>query len=95
MPQGGPHEHTLCWDCAKACAGCPWSQYHPRTVKGWVATPTKVKPCSSDSKKGEGYDNSYIVRSCPLFVRDAEGYGLKWSNKKNTTIRRNYGKVVK
>ena len=83
------YQHTICWDCANACGNCPWSGYHHRPVKGWVATPTKIKLRSSGNKYGEGFDSSYIVQSCPLFKRDAVGHGMKWAAKQNTTIRRN------
>lgn len=95
MPKGGPHQFTLCWDCEKACGDCPWSQRGHMPVDGWVATPTKVKLRAKTNPYGESYDNSYIVHSCPLFVRDATEYGMKWTKKHNTIIRRNVKKVVK
>lgn len=60
--------NTLCWDCARATGACSWSQsFVP--VKGWQAIPTK--------QKAFGYSDTYIVISCPLFVRDSTGYGQK------------------
>lgn len=78
-------EHTICWDCKKACCGCSWSaEFKP--VKGWVATPAKIK-----SIQGQ-YQGSFIVHECPQFERDATGFGMKWTKKPNTIIRRNYKK---
>ena len=94
MPRG-PHQHTLCWDCSKACGGCPWSRRSHRPVQGWIATPTKLKLRAKSNPYGESFDSSYIVHSCPLFVRDAVDHGMKWANKCNTINRRNTKKVTK
>lgn len=53
---------TLCWECKNATGGgdCPWvNDFTP--VEGWTATPTKIKTYY-------GYDNSFNVRKCPLFI---------------------------
>ena len=55
---------TLCWDCAKACAGCNWSRQH-EPVDGWEAVPTKIKICSTVEM------DTYRVINCPEFERDA------------------------
>lgn len=56
---------TLCWDCAKACGGCSWSDWQEHTpVPGWVAEPTMLR------MNNDTYTRSYIVDSCPEFVRD-------------------------
>lgn len=60
--------HTLCWDCANATGGCPWSQ-RGIPVKGWAAEPTKIRNM-------QGRISSYRVNWCPLFKRDAYGGGL-------------------
>ena len=62
---------TLCWDCAKACGRCPWSdpEYH-RTVSGWDVIPTKIR------MNKDTFADSYIVISCPEFERDAFGGGV-------------------
>ena len=67
---GKRHEHTLCWDCAKATsADCPWAE-SGIPVKGWRARPTDIRfACEHTS--------SFHVYSCPLFVRDGERGGLK------------------
>lgn len=82
------YQHTLCWDCANACGNCSWSRRDPMPVDGWVATPTKIKLRNPDHQYGEAHSNSYIVRSCPQFKRDAVEYGMKWAGKPNTIIRR-------
>lgn len=89
------YQYTLCWDCAKACGDCPWSERSHRPVDGWTATPTKIKLRSITNKYGEGFDQSYIVHSCPLFVRDAVEYGMKWADKSNTINKRNTKRVAK
>ena len=60
---------TLCWDCANATGGCPWSK-RLRPVKGWKAIHTKKMLYG-------GIHDSYIVLECPLFERDAVGSGLR------------------
>ncbi|MCR5566001.1 MAG: hypothetical protein K6F61_04055 [Clostridiales bacterium] len=56
---------TICWDCRNAIEkGCEWANnYEP--VEGWDA--------EESSKKGAG--RTYIVHSCPKFVRDSWHYG--------------------
>lgn len=57
---------TLCWNCQKAVCGCSWSRnYVP--VKGWDATPTIVQ---NHADGRQIFTNSYLVRSCPEFVKD-------------------------
>ena len=51
---------TLCWDCKFATGGCSWSD-RLEPVEGWVAEQTK---------KNTPFQ-SYIVKDCPLFRRDA------------------------
>ena len=61
---------SLCWDCAKACGGCAWSDHWKhQPIDGWTAIRNDLK-----SKEGETIE-SYIVTGCPEFERDAEGYG--------------------
>ena len=57
-------QETICWECAKACGECPWSDGSFTPVDGWVATPTKVK-CRYK------IIDSYLVEKCPLFISDA------------------------
>ena len=60
---------TQCWNCARAINGWSWArEFIP--VKGWNATPIK-----KNSFYGEF--ESYIVHSCPEFVRDAYNNGTK------------------
>ena len=63
----------LCWDCANAYGGCPWTAIDPKThrpmfrpVPGWDATPTVH--ITKHSKYGN--TESYRIRGCPLFVRE-------------------------
>lgn len=63
----------LCWDCANAYGGCPWTAIDPKThrpmfrpVPGWDATPTVH--IAKQSKYGN--TESYRIRGCPLFVRE-------------------------
>lgn len=58
---------TLCWDCHNSTGGCSWSsEFKP--VDGWEAIPTVIK-------NGKYPENSFIVISCPCFIRDSYGYG--------------------
>ena len=80
MKKGKKRADTLCWDCKRACGGCPWSMsgtYHgvtrkPAPVDGWTATRADVRMQSTVN----GVANhrrmivSYIVEACPLFVPD-------------------------
>lgn len=61
---------TLCWDCAHATDdACAWVR-DGEAVEGWTAIPTNLK-------WGGDYSKSYIVRTCPMFKRDAENGGQK------------------
>ena len=73
-------DDTLCWDCKRACGGCPWSMSGtaagitrtPAPVDGWQATETRLR--MQGTKNGR-HDNlrtvvSYIVEACPLFAPD-------------------------
>lgn len=58
---------TLCWDCDNACGGCPWAdKFQP--VDGWTADYQPVK--AINGKKETLLLDSYMVKSCPLFVPD-------------------------
>lgn len=68
------HEHTLCWDCAKAVGGkCPWAS-RAEPVEGWRARKTRIKFHQWGTVI---YDKSYVVYYCPLFERDALNGGMK------------------
>lgn len=54
----------LCWDCAKACCGCSLS-LTGTPIPGWTATSTV------DANGVE----SYCIKACPLFERDAYEFG--------------------
>lgn len=79
---------SICWDCEHACCGCSWSRRF-KPVNGWTAIPTKLK------MKGDRTTDTFIVLSCPQFKRDAVDYGMKWTNKKNTIVRRSVPKRSK
>lgn len=62
---------TLCWDCANATSNdCPWVD-RAEPVPGWGAKETKIR------KGGKVICESYHIRSCPKFKRDAENGGRK------------------
>lgn len=62
---------TLCWDCANATNNdCPWVD-RAEPVPGWGAKKTKIR------KGGKVICESYHIRSCPKFKRDAENGGRK------------------
>lgn len=73
-------DDTLCWDCKRACGGCPWSMsgtHHgmtrkPSPVDGWKARETTVRMQSTVNgvHNNARYVVSYIVEACPLFVPD-------------------------
>ena len=63
VKQKKKRKETLCWDCDNACGNCDWSKALV-PVKGWDATPLKIK---LSAESGE-YTDSYIVHSCPLFT---------------------------
>ena len=63
-------KHTLCWDCAKACGGCSWSNHLEHLpVPGWQAEDTKVR------MNNDTYEPSFIVLACPEFDRDGVNGG--------------------
>lgn len=62
---------TLCWDCAKACGGCSWSDHFEHSpVPGWEAEETHLR------LDNNGNGTSYIVLSCPEFERDGANHGV-------------------
>ena len=64
------HQQTLCWDCANATGGCSWSMHtEHKPVEGWNAIRRDIH-----NKYSEPVE-SYIVISCPEFVRDARNGG--------------------
>ena len=68
----GRYTPSLCWDCANATRPdvCPWVEdFTP--VDGWDAEPTI---CHEHAE--QPYE-SYRVRNCPLFERDAIRGGVK------------------
>ena len=74
--RGPCHRQTLCWDCANATGGCSWADHNEhKQVPGWEAIETTIRihnpSCDAEATK------SYIVLSCPEFIRDAEGHGLR------------------
>lgn len=72
---------TLCWDCANATGSCSWSDHFDhKPVDGWEAIETTIKvhnpSCDADLNR------SYVVISCPEFIRDAECGGTVRIGKK-------------
>ena len=65
MPRGANIAQTLCWDCAKACGRCSWSDHWKhRPVKGWTAVEHRLRV-----NKGN-FVTSYLVTACPEFEKD-------------------------
>lgn len=59
------NRQTLCWDCAKACGLCPWSDHwEHRPVRGWIAEKTDLR--INNGRRCE----SYLVLQCPMFEPD-------------------------
>lgn len=62
-------DDTLCWDCKRACGGCPWSMsgtHHgmtrkPSPVDGWKARETTVRMQSATDNTRSVV--SYIVEA--------------------------------
>ena len=78
-------EATLCWSCARAVGGCPWTERDEKThqvrfapVEGWEAEKTIIRGASSKrhGKQDEGRRRycysmeSYRVKKCPLYQKD-------------------------
>lgn len=66
---------NICFDCQRACGGCPWSELDPDTnqprfqpVPGWTAE--KVKLNVYGGPNGMVVIDTYHVTDCPLFLRD-------------------------
>lgn len=64
---------NICFDCANACGGCPWSEIDPKTdrprfdpVPGWTAFPI-VHQYTDGKYKREIH--TYRIFECPQFVR--------------------------
>lgn len=55
----------LCWNCKKATGKCSWSALG-KAVKGWDATPTKIKNSTTPFTEIDSYE----IRACPLFECD-------------------------
>lgn len=67
MGRGG-YDQSICWDCRKACGGCSWvDEFIP--VKGWKAC---QKPIKAEHNGQDLILGSYLVRSCPEFIRDSK-----------------------
>ncbi len=75
-------ESSICWDCERSCAGCSWSRYFEPVV-GWKAIPTIVNVRAFKME-------SFRVVECPLFKRDSIRAGLKWTDKPNAKIPKEY-----
>ena len=60
--------YSLCWDCSHATGGCSWAN-ELKPVHGWVADEIKYQPSKPYT--------TYLVRSCPLFDRDAYDGGTR------------------
>ena len=64
---------TKCWDCAKACGGCSWSDHWEHSpVPGWVAERTELRINNGL------FSESFVVIECPEFEPDAP----RWRKRK-------------
>ena len=70
------NETNICFDCKKACGGCPWSAYDADSkklgwnkIEGWEAKPSVLK---FKSGKNVYYTHTYHITACPLFEADRE-----------------------
>ena len=58
-------KQTLCWDCAKACGGCSWSDYEEQTpVPGWTAEEAQLR------LNNNLFTTTFIVKECPEYRPD-------------------------
>ena len=74
---------NICFDCKKACGGCPWTEIDPHTgrprfepVPGWTAEKAVI-PCTYGyyRNKSTGGIQTYHITACPLFEKDDERKG--------------------
>ena len=56
--------NTICWHCAKACGGCPWSA-RSEPIEGWTAEHSLIQ-----METGR-YADTYEVIACPQFEYEA------------------------
>ena len=64
MPKWDRENHTICWDCRKACGDCSWSDHWKHEpVPGWTAIQVPIK------MNGE-YSTTFVVKACPEFDPD-------------------------
>lgn len=80
-------KHSLCWDCAKACGRCSWSNYREHLpVPGWLAETTKLR------MNNNTYADTFLVIDCPEFERDGlKGgqYRIRRNEKNEQNLQRN------
>lgn len=79
MENGVNKPQSLCWNCAKACGKCSWSDGSFTPVPGWTAEKTTL------SGSGGSPTESYHVFACPLFEDDTHLYNKptkrnKWNS---------------
>jgi len=65
--------NQLCWQCARASGFCNWS-LDLKPVEGWTAKPTMIRHMSRGGCDNNALiiTNSYKVKDCPLFIKDAD-----------------------
>ena len=69
MLKGTEKSRTICWDCAKACGKCSWSEYGRwEPVPGWKAERTELRVNAGN------FIESYTVIECPEFMPDLPAY---------------------
>ena len=62
--KGWREKETICWDCQNY-SRCSWARGIP--VKGWKATPTKIKNVTDGRLR---VVDSFLVEACPHFKAD-------------------------
>lgn len=68
------HKANICFDCDRACGGCPWSEIDPETEKprfapvpGWTAEKAILRFGKNR------FEETYNITACPLFTQDPLG----------------------
>ena len=90
LPVRKAGETNICFDCERACGGCPWSQYDDdkkrtgfKPAPGWTAEEVMYPVQHWD--KGIRWVRTYHITDCPLFVRTPDrktpgGELTEWQN---------------
>lgn len=66
VPVSGPN---ICFDCERACGGCPWSAGF-RPIPGWTARKRMLRVGTTRGRPV--YVETYHITDCPLRVKTPE-----------------------